>query len=301
MTHLREFIYWYVRRPLQKLPYKIAAVMPRWLVYHCAIRLIANASGSKYPNQVVPELTAVDALKRWRRHDPNPNTPKPGEDGLPDDVIGRCKTLSDAKLLECALQVYARACMYGTKKQHDAAMAYKAELLRRLAATEQPGSSVAQGGCPKDADGEDARFVKLGVFGYVRADLAPPAPAAHHIVDINEKGVAAPAAEQGDSSLLRKPGPLPAGCYCKPGRCMAPVVMGRQTACRDQAKAATPTPSGVRVDAAMVEYIGNHYGIRSYTCDASGNNVQHRAWRFTPDQLCDALTAALAGETIKET
>ena len=62
---MREFIYWYVRRPLQKLPYKIAAMMPRWLVYHCAIRLIVNTSDSKYPNQVVPELTAMDALKRW--------------------------------------------------------------------------------------------------------------------------------------------------------------------------------------------------------------------------------------------
>ena len=62
---MREFIYLHVRCPLQNLPYKIAAMMPRWLVYHCAIRLMVNACGSKYPNQVVPELTAMDALKRW--------------------------------------------------------------------------------------------------------------------------------------------------------------------------------------------------------------------------------------------
>ena len=64
-NRMREFIYWYVRRPLQKLPYKIAAMMPRWLVYHCAIRLAVNASGSKYPNQLVTELTVAEALKRW--------------------------------------------------------------------------------------------------------------------------------------------------------------------------------------------------------------------------------------------
>ena len=47
-------------------------------------------------------------------------------------------------------------------------------------------------------------------------------------------------------SLLRKPGQLPLGCYCKPGRCLAPVTMGRQTSCRDPVKAAmkaTPSPS----------------------------------------------------------
>lgn len=32
-------------------------------------------------------------------------------------------------------------------------------------------------------------------------------------------------------------GPAP-GCYCKPGKCMAPVVMGEQMPCRDPAKAA---------------------------------------------------------------
>jgi hypothetical protein len=39
--------------------------------------------------------------------------------------------------------------------------------------------------------------------------------------------------------LLRKPNsPLPDGCYCKPGRCMAPKVMGMQQPCRDPQKAA---------------------------------------------------------------
>jgi hypothetical protein len=31
--------------------------------------------------------------------------------------------------------------------------------------------------------------------------------------------------------------PLPSGCYCKPGHCMAPKIMGVQTPCRDPKKA----------------------------------------------------------------
>ncbi len=39
-------------------------------------------------------------------------------------------------------------------------------------------------------------------------------------------------------SLLRSPDEKPPeGCYCKPGRCMAPVIMGRQQPCLDPAKA----------------------------------------------------------------
>ncbi len=38
-------------------------------------------------------------------------------------------------------------------------------------------------------------------------------------------------------SLLRKPKDAPGGCYCKPGQCGAPVIMGRQMACRDPEKA----------------------------------------------------------------
>lgn len=62
---MSEFMYWHVRRPLQWLPYWIAAKMPKWLVYHCAIRLIVAATTGKYGSQNVPELTAMDALKRW--------------------------------------------------------------------------------------------------------------------------------------------------------------------------------------------------------------------------------------------
>jgi len=43
-------------------------------------------------------------------------------------------------------------------------------------------------------------------------------------------------------SLLRKPGPLPPGCFCTPGHCMAPKIGGRQTGCRAPEKALAPQP-----------------------------------------------------------
>jgi hypothetical protein len=43
--------------------------MPRSLVYWCSIRLMVHATVGRYASQVVPELTAVDALKRWGDND----------------------------------------------------------------------------------------------------------------------------------------------------------------------------------------------------------------------------------------
>jgi hypothetical protein len=45
----------------------LAYKLPRGLAYWCAIRIGAHATGSKYPTQVVPELTFMDALKRWEQ------------------------------------------------------------------------------------------------------------------------------------------------------------------------------------------------------------------------------------------
>jgi hypothetical protein len=39
--------------------------LPRSLAYWCAIRVMAHATQGRYGTQVVPELTAMDALKRW--------------------------------------------------------------------------------------------------------------------------------------------------------------------------------------------------------------------------------------------
>lgn len=45
----------------------LAFILPRRLVYWCAIRVMTNATHGKYSNQVVPELTALEALERWEK------------------------------------------------------------------------------------------------------------------------------------------------------------------------------------------------------------------------------------------
>ncbi len=39
--------------------------LPRPLIMWAAVRLLCHGTGGKYGNTVVPELTAMDALKRW--------------------------------------------------------------------------------------------------------------------------------------------------------------------------------------------------------------------------------------------
>ena len=48
---------------IEKLCIWLAWKMPRQLVYWCAIRLNAHATAAGY--ETVPELTVMDALKRW--------------------------------------------------------------------------------------------------------------------------------------------------------------------------------------------------------------------------------------------
>ncbi len=43
----------------------LAFHLPRGLVYHCTIRLVAYATVGAWSGQVVPELTVLDALQRW--------------------------------------------------------------------------------------------------------------------------------------------------------------------------------------------------------------------------------------------
>uniref|UniRef100_A0A6M3JT76 Uncharacterized protein n=1 Tax=viral metagenome TaxID=1070528 RepID=A0A6M3JT76_9ZZZZ len=50
---------------MNKLVRWIAWKLPKKLVYWCVIRVGVNAAGSKYPNQIVPELLFMDALERW--------------------------------------------------------------------------------------------------------------------------------------------------------------------------------------------------------------------------------------------
>lgn len=49
----------------EKIWIKLAYLLPKPLVYWCSIRLIAHATTGAYSNQVVPDLRAMDALKRW--------------------------------------------------------------------------------------------------------------------------------------------------------------------------------------------------------------------------------------------
>src|SRR5262245_20581950 len=56
---------------------KLSHRLPRVLVYHAAIRLGAEASTGKYSYQLVPEMTFLDALNRWRENDSEGNKPPP--------------------------------------------------------------------------------------------------------------------------------------------------------------------------------------------------------------------------------
>jgi hypothetical protein len=51
----------------EKIAIWIAWKLPRLLAYWCAVRVHAHATTGAYSRQVVPELTAIDALKRWEK------------------------------------------------------------------------------------------------------------------------------------------------------------------------------------------------------------------------------------------
>lgn len=43
----------------------IAWHLPGWLVYRCAVRLMAHATTGEYGNQEPGNISIIDALKRW--------------------------------------------------------------------------------------------------------------------------------------------------------------------------------------------------------------------------------------------
>lgn len=49
----------------ERLTVWLAWRLPKPLVYWATLRLIAHATQGRYSNQVVPDLSAMDALKRW--------------------------------------------------------------------------------------------------------------------------------------------------------------------------------------------------------------------------------------------
>lgn len=62
---IKTEIQWWAGRLSERIPRNIAYMLPRSIVYWCAIRVASHATSGQYSNQVVPELTAMDALKRW--------------------------------------------------------------------------------------------------------------------------------------------------------------------------------------------------------------------------------------------
>jgi hypothetical protein len=52
-----------VRR--EKLAMRIAWILPRWLAAQAFNRVVAHATTGKYLKTNVPDLTAVEAFRRW--------------------------------------------------------------------------------------------------------------------------------------------------------------------------------------------------------------------------------------------
>jgi hypothetical protein len=49
----------------EKIYIKIAWLLPRELIKWCAVRMMSAATTGQYSSQIVSELTAIEALKRW--------------------------------------------------------------------------------------------------------------------------------------------------------------------------------------------------------------------------------------------
>lgn len=59
-----ETKYW-MRKRYERWLRVIVWRLPRSIVMWSTIRVISNATTGPYANQVVPELTAMEALRRW--------------------------------------------------------------------------------------------------------------------------------------------------------------------------------------------------------------------------------------------
>lgn len=43
----------------------VASKLPKWIVMRATVRLAVYATTGKYSNTVVPELTVMEAIRRW--------------------------------------------------------------------------------------------------------------------------------------------------------------------------------------------------------------------------------------------
>lgn len=59
------WIRFYCVRVKEKLAIKMAWMLPRYLVMWCAMRVVAHATSGDYGSTIVPQLSAMDAIKRW--------------------------------------------------------------------------------------------------------------------------------------------------------------------------------------------------------------------------------------------
>ena len=59
------FLETFLRKTKEEIPRKIAWILPKEIIKWAFIKIIVNATTGKYSNQNVPELTTIDALRRW--------------------------------------------------------------------------------------------------------------------------------------------------------------------------------------------------------------------------------------------
>ena len=54
-------------RAIERFWFWLAWCLPRSLVYFASIRLVSHATTGEYDTTIVPELSAMDAIKRWEK------------------------------------------------------------------------------------------------------------------------------------------------------------------------------------------------------------------------------------------
>ena len=62
-------IRWRMRQLREWLEWKVAFLLPRRIAGLAAVRVVAEATTGRYSPTVVPELPAMEALRRWDRGD----------------------------------------------------------------------------------------------------------------------------------------------------------------------------------------------------------------------------------------
>lgn len=65
MRSLTELKYWYWLKPKEKALMWLVWKLPRKVVMWSYIRVGAHATTGKFSNTIVPEITMMEALKRW--------------------------------------------------------------------------------------------------------------------------------------------------------------------------------------------------------------------------------------------